>query len=385
MKRITLLGSTGSIGVTTLKVVKAHSERFSIVCLGAGKNIRLLVQQILSFKPKVVCVQDRQSAQDLMEALPAQDKPRVLWGTDGFVEISTLEETDTVVSAMTGAAGLVPTYEAIKASKEIALANKETMVMAGRLIMKEARRRGVSVIPIDSEHSAVLQCLQGHNKKDVLRIILTASGGPFHQLDTDNLSQVTPSDALDHPNWEMGPKVTIDSATLMNKGLEVIEAQWLFDIPLERIKILIHPQSIVHSMVEYRDGSVIAQMGIPDMTIPISYALSYPHHLENSLPPLDLTKVGPLTFQEPDFKKFKCLSLALEAAKIGGSMPTVLNASNEVAVEAFLKRKISFLDIPRIISNTMSSHHMEGVDTIEGILEVDAWARKKASTLVKQA
>jgi len=385
MKRITLLGSTGSIGVTTLKVVKAHSERFSIVCLGAGKNIRLLVQQILSFKPKVVCVQDRQSAQDLMEALPAQGKPRVLWGTDGFVEISTLEETDTVVSAMTGAAGLVPTYEAIKASKEIALANKETMVMAGRLIMKEARRRGVSVIPIDSEHSAVLQCLQGHNKKDVLRIILTASGGPFHQLDTDNLSQVTPSDALDHPNWEMGPKVTIDSATLMNKGLEVIEAQWLFDIPLERIKILIHPQSIVHSMVEYRDGSVIAQMGIPDMTIPISYALSYPHHLENSLPPLDLTKVGPLTFQEPDFKKFKCLSLALEAAKIGGSMPTVLNASNEVAVEAFLKRKISFLDIPRIISNTMSSHHMEGVDTIEGILEVDAWARKKASTLVKQA
>lgn len=385
MKRITLLGSTGSIGVTTLKVVRAHPERFSIVCLGAGKNIRLLVQQILSFKPKVVCVQDRQSAQDLMEALPAQDKPRVLWGTDGFVEISTLEETDTVVSAMTGAAGLVPTYEAIKASKEIALANKETMVMAGRLIMKEARRRGVSVIPIDSEHSAVLQCLQGHNKKDVLRIILTASGGPFHQLDTDNLSQVTPSDALDHPNWEMGPKVTIDSATLMNKGLEVIEAQWLFDIPLERIKILIHPQSIVHSMVEYRDGSMIAQMGIPDMTIPISYALSYPHHLENHLPPLDLTKVGPLTFHEPDFEKFKCLSLALEAAKIGGSMPTVLNASNEVAVEAFLKRKISFLDIPRIISNTMSSHHMEGVDTIEGILEVDAWARKKASTLVKQA
>jgi len=385
MKRITLLGSTGSIGVTTLKVVKAHPERFSIVCLGAGKNIRLLVQQILSFKPKVVCVQDRQSAQDLMDALPAQDKPRVLWGTDGFVEISTLEETDTVVSAMTGAAGLVPTYEAIKASKEIALANKETMVMAGRLIMKEARRRGVSVIPIDSEHSAVLQCLQGHNKKDVLRIILTASGGPFHQLDTDNLSQVTPSDALDHPNWEMGPKVTIDSATLMNKGLEVIEAQWLFDIPLERIKILIHPQSIVHSMVEYRDGSMIAQMGIPDMTIPISYALSYPHHLENPLPPLDLTKVGPLTFHEPDFEKFKCLSLALEAAKIGGSMPTVLNASNEVAVEAFLKRKISFLDIPRIISNTMSSHHMEGVDTIEGILEVDAWARKKASTLVKQA
>ncbi len=385
MKRIAILGSTGSIGVTTLRVVESHPERFSVLSLGAGRNIQLLAEQIACFRPKAVCVQDRQSARGLTEALPAGDRPKVLWGTEGFVEIATMEEVDTVVSAMSGAAGLIPTYEAVRASKEVALANKEAMVMAGHIIMEEARKHGVSVIPIDSEHSAVLQCLQGHKRGHVARIILTASGGPFHQLDAQNLNQVTPSEALAHPNWEMGPKVTIDSATLMNKGLEVIEARWLFDMPIEKIKILIHPQSIVHSMVEYRDGSIIAQMGIPDMTIPISYALSYPDHIENPLPPLDLTKVGPLTFQNPDFEKFRCLALALEAAKKGGSMPPVLNASNEVAVEAFLKGKIRFLDIPRIIHETMASHHQKAADTIEAILEVDAWARKKASSLIKQA
>ncbi len=385
MKNITVLGSTGSIGVTTLKVIGAHPERYRVVALGAGKNINLLLEQIRAFKPQVVCLQDHESALELEHLLPPGQRPEVLWGTEGFVEIALMDEVDTVVSAMTGAAGLIPTYRAVLASKEVALANKETMVMAGALIIEEAKRSGTRVLPIDSEHSAILQCLQGHPREDVVKIILTASGGPFHSLAPEKLAHVTPSEALAHPNWEMGPKITVDSATLMNKGLEAIEARWFFDIPMERIKILIHPQSIVHSMVEYRDGSIIAQLGIPDMTIPISYALSYPNHLENRLPSLDLAKTAPLTFHEPDLDKFKCLSLALEAARRGDSMPAVLNAANEVAVEAFLNNKIGFLDIPKLIQKTMEAHTTWPVESIESVIRADDWARKKASEILKQA
>jgi len=294
------------------------------------------------------------------------------------VRLATLEGVDTVVSAMTGAAGLVPTYEAIKAGKNIGLANKETMVMAGPLVMAEARKRGVTILPIDSEHSAILQSLQGHLREDLKRVILTASGGPFRDLSVEEMRHVTAAQALKHPNWHMGPKITIDSATMMNKGLEVIEAKWLFDLEIDQIDILIHPQSIVHSMVEYRDGSFIGQMGIPDMTIPISYALSYPRHLGNGLPPLDLEMIGDLSFRKPDMKRFRCLELALRAATTGGSMPAVLNGANEIAVDAFLEGTIGFLEIPDLIEKTMDAHTHSSVETIEAVMSADKWARDTA-------
>jgi 1-deoxy-D-xylulose-5-phosphate reductoisomerase len=285
---------------------------------------------------------------------------------------------DTVISAMTGAAGLLPTYESIKARKQIALANKETMVMAGPLIMAEAKKQGVSILPIDSEHSAILQSLVGHPRKDLRHVTLTASGGPFRQWPLEEMSRVTPTQAVKHPNWNMGPKISIDSADMMNKGLEVIEAKWLFNLAMDQISILIHPESIVHSMVEYRDGSIIAQLGTPDMMIPISYALSFPRHLGNGLLPLELDRVGKLTFEKPDMKRFRCLALALEAAEIGGSMPAVLNGSNEIAVESFLGRKIGFLDIPLLIEKTMAAHQPFPIDSIETVMEIDSWARDTA-------
>ena len=288
-----------------------------------------------------------------------------------------------MVSAMTGAAGLIPTYEAIRAGKDIALANKETMVMAGPLVMAEAEKRGVSILPVDSEHSAILQSMRGHRRKDLKRVILTASGGPFRGLTLDEMRQVTAEQALRHPNWSMGPRITIDSATMMNKGLEVIEARWLFNLEMDQIDILIHPQSILHSMVEYMDGSIIAQMGVPDMTIPISYALSYPRHVKNSLSPLDLEEVGALTFERPDLDRFRCLALALEAAKEGGSMPAVLNGANEVAVGAFLEGRIGFLEIPELIERTMEAHERRAVDTVEAVMEADRWARATAGGLAE--
>ena len=288
-----------------------------------------------------------------------------------------MTEVDIVVSAITGAAGLMPTYEGIRAGKEIALANKETMVMAGPLVLDEAKKQGVSILPIDSEHSAILQSLQGHSKEDVKRIILTASGGPFRNLPHEEMAAVTAAQALKHPNWEMGPKITIDSATMMNKGLEVIEAKWLFDVDIDQIDVLIHPQSIVHSMVEYRDGSIINQMGIPDMMIPIAYALAYPRHIKTGLPSLDLVKAGPLSFERPDLERFKCLALALRAASLGGSMPTVLNGANEIAVDAFLNQKIGFLDIPEVIEKTMDAHEVQPIDRIASVMDADAWAREK--------
>ncbi|MCF8144074.1 MAG: 1-deoxy-D-xylulose-5-phosphate reductoisomerase [Deltaproteobacteria bacterium] len=376
MKNIALLGATGSIGVCALEVARAHPEEYKIVALSAGRNGDLLLDQIEIFRPVAVSVLNESVAVEVRSRLPGDNAPEVFVGVEGFVRLATLEGVDTVVSAMTGAAGLVPTYAAIKAGKDIALANKETMVMAGPLVMAEARKQGVTVLPIDSEHSAILQSLQGHPREDLKRVILTASGGPFRDLSLDEMRHVTAAQALKHPNWEMGPKITIDSATLMNKGLEVIEARWLFDLRMDQIDILIHPQSIVHSMVEYRDGSLIGQMGIPDMTIPISYALSYPRHLSNGLPPLNLETIRDLSFRKPDMTRFRCLALALKAATTGGSMPAVLNGANEIAVDAFLKGTIGFLDIPDVIEKTMNAHTHSPVETIEAVLSADRWARE---------
>ena len=377
MKNLSILGSTGSIGVNALKVARAHPEKYRVIALSAGRNIDLLLDQIETFKPKAVAVLNESLAVDLKKKLTGRFLPEILFGPEGFKHLVTMDSVDTIISAITGAAGLMPTYEGIKAGKNIALANKETMVMAGPLIMREAEKQGVSISPIDSEHSAILQSLQGHKREDLNRIILTASGGPFRNLSLEKMAHVNAAQALKHPNWEMGPKITIDSATMMNKGLEVIEAKWLFDLEMEQIDVLIHPQSIVHSMVEYKDGSIISQMGVPDMMIPIAYALSYPRHIKTGLPPLELEKVGPLSFEKPDLKRFKCLALALKAAAAGGSMPAVLNGANEIAVDAFLKEKIGFLDISKLIEQTMAAHTTHSIDRIESVMDADRWAREK--------
>ena len=378
MKNITILGSTGSIGVSALKLISSNPEKYKVLGLSAGTNKDLLLRQIEAFRPAAVAVLEESLASEVKSRLPAGNAPEVFFGVEGFVRLATLKSVDTVISAMTGAAGLIPTYEAIKSGKDIALANKETMVMAGPLVMAEAKKRSVSILPIDSEHSAILQSLKGHMKEDLKRAILTASGGPFRDLSLDEMREVTAAQALRHPNWSMGPKITIDSATMMNKGLEVIEAKWLFDLEMDQIDILIHPQSILHSMVEYKDGSIIGQMGIPDMTVPIAYALSYPRHMSNGLIPLDLEKVGTLSFEKPDMKRFKCLDLALKAATKGGSMPAVLNGANEIAVDAFLKGTIGFLDIPDLIEKTMGAHTHSPVETIEAVIAADRWARETA-------
>ena len=377
MKNIIILGSTGSIGVSALKVIKQHPEKYRVAALSAARNIGLLLRQIKEFKPVAVSVLDESLAERLKTKLGKGPAPDIFFGKNGYKQIATLAGTDTVISAMTGAAGLIPTFDAIRSGKNIALANKETMVMAGGLVMDEAKKRGVSILPVDSEHSAILQSLQGHPREDLKRIILTASGGPFRNLSLDEMRKMTAAQALNHPNWDMGPKITIDSATLMNKGLEVIEAKWLFDLPIEKIGVLVHPQSIIHSMAEYIDGSIIAQLGVPDMTIPISYALSYPRHLRNHLSALDLLTAGDLQFQKPDMSRFRCLALALEAAKTGGTMPAVLNGSNEIAVDAFLKGQIGFLDIPALIEKTMRTHNVSPVDNIAAVVEADGWARRE--------
>ena len=383
-KNITLLGSTGSIGLSTLRVIRLHRDKYRIVCLGAGRNVEVLLKQIAEWRPKKVAVQDEHTAEILAQSLSADQPVEILHGTGGYVEIATMAEIHTVVSAMSGAAGLIPTYEAVKAGKQVALANKETMVMAGQLIMAEAAARNAAVLPVDSEHSAILQCLRGHSREDVKRVILTASGGPFLYFSQKELTRVSAEQALKHPNWQMGPKITIDSATLMNKGLEAIEAKWFFNLAMEKIGIVIHPQSIVHSMVEYNDGSIIAQMGVPDMTIPISYALAYPRHLETDAQALNIWELGSLTFEPVDTDRFPCLALALRAARLGGTMPAVLNAANEVAVEAFLGKKIGFTDIPRLIEKTMELHNPVNIETIGTVLKADSWARKKAREFLAQ-
>ncbi len=383
MKKIAILGSTGSIGVNALKVIQANPEKYEVTALAAGRNIDLLLKQIEDFRPVAVSILDENLGSELKNRLGGNKGPEVFYGNDGVVRLATLDQIDTVISAMTGAAGLLPTYEAIKSGKDIALANKETMVMAGHLIMTAVKKNGVSLVPIDSEHSAVLQSLQGHTKEDLRRVILTASGGPFRDVPMEQMTTITPAQALNHPNWHMGPKISIDSATMMNKGLETIEAKWLFDLEMAQIGILIHPQSVVHSMVEYNDGSIIAQLGIPDMMIPISYALSFPHHLKNDFSTLRLEEIGVLNFEKPDMKKFPCLELAFRAAEIGASMPAVLNAANEIAVESFLDGKIAFLDIPALIDKSMEAHKPHPVETIEMVMEADRWARKTARGLLK--
>ncbi len=382
MKKISVLGSTGSIGTNVLKIVERFADRFTIVGLAAGKNVDLLAEQIIRFRPIMVSVAQQELIPKLRSLLPPSHKVEILNGIEGCTAVATLEEADLIVCAIEGSQGLIPTYSAIRAGKDIALASKEVLVVAGELIMKELRKNKRLVLPIDSEHSAIFQAICGHEKEDIKKIILTASGGPFFHHPLDTLKNVTPKQALRHPNWKMGRKVSIDSASLMNKGLEAIEAHWLFDIPIERIEIVIHPESIIHSMVEYVDGSTIAQLSTPDMKIPIAYALSYPQRLEVKVPPLNFVKTGRLTFLKPDHKKFPCIGLAYKAMNEGGTMPTVLNAANEVAVDCFLKKKIRFTEIPYVIKKTMNNHRAVPVRDIGEIQDAAHWARLKAEALV---
>ncbi|MBI5556573.1 MAG: 1-deoxy-D-xylulose-5-phosphate reductoisomerase [Deltaproteobacteria bacterium] len=382
-KNISLLGSTGSIGRNVLKVVRQFPGRFRIVGLAAGRNITLLRDQIEAFNPLVVSVATEQLARELTRILPAGWGEKIHCGREGNERVATITQADTVVSSIVGAAGLLPTLAAIRAGKNIALANKETLVMAGDLVMAEAKHHNVRILPVDSEHSAIFQALAAGRRQDVHSIILTASGGPFREKSERSLWDVTPEEALNHPNWEMGKKISIDSATLMNKGLEVIEAKWLFDIDVERIEVLVHPQSIVHSLVEYVDGSVIAQMGIPDMRIPIAYALSWPERLRTGLSRLNLSQCTDLHFFPPDFKKFPALKLAYQACKQGGTMPAILNAANEVAVAAFLERKIRFPEISLVVAETMNRLTRKDVIDIETVLEADLAARMQAESVIE--
>ncbi len=381
MKRLAVLGSTGSIGVSTLEIAAAHPDRFQIVALTAGRNLELLAVQVKHFRPVVVAVRTEADALELRRIF-GETSLEILYGTDGLIACATAGDVDMVVSAIVGAAGLEPTLAAIQAGKDIALANKETLVAAGPLVMAAVRDHGVALFPVDSEHSAIFQSLEGHRMHDVRRLILTASGGPFRTASLSELTQVTPEDALVHPNWSMGRKITIDSATMMNKGLEVIEARWLFDLPAEQIDVHIHPESIVHSMVEYVDGAVIAQLGLPDMKTPIAYALSYPERLPLDLPPLDLCQLGQLHFHEPDLQRFRCLDLAYQALRTGGTAPAVMNAANEIAVDAFLERQLSFLAIANLIEEVLSRHEVRPLTDLEQVLAADAWSRDMARQLV---
>ena len=381
VKRISILGSTGSIGTSTLEVVSLFPDRFKVVGLTAGENIDKIESQIRRFKPSIVSLASEKAAKELRERCMNLNV-EVLSGMEGLIRISTISEADIIVSAIAGSAGLIPTFAAVKAGKTIALANKETMVMAGEIITQEANERGVELLPIDSEHSAIFQVMRGEKWEEVHKIILTASGGPFLKTSSEEKRKATVKDALRHPNWNMGTKITIDSATLMNKGLEVIEARWLFDVSINQIEVLIHPQSIIHSMVEFRDGSIMAQMGVPDMRIPIAYALSNTERLDLIMPRLDLAKIGMLTFEKPDLKRFPCLSYAYDAVREGGTMPAVLNSSNEVAVRAFLQKRIGFLDIEVVVRETIERHKGSHTKTIEDVLMADNWAREEAERVV---
>ena len=382
-KRLAILGSTGSIGVNTLNIVQQHPERFAVVGLAAGSNMDLLEQQMRRFHPLYVSIFDLQRAKELRERT-SDLSIEIFDGSNGASTIASLPEVDLVLSAIVGGAGLAPTLSAIRAGKDVAIANKEPLVMAGEVVMREAKDR-VQILPVDSEHNAIFQALVGHRRTDLRRLILTASGGPFRTLPTEKFRDITVHDALQHPNWRMGRKITVDSATLMNKGLEVIEARWLFGVSTEQVHVVIHPQSIVHSLVEFVDGSVIAQLGIPDMRTPISYALNYPERLPNTLPQLDLAQVGSLTFESPDLKRFPCLRLGFEAIKLSGTMPAVLNAANETTVEAFLNEKIHFMDIPVVIEETLQRHNIRALadGDVEVILDADRWAREMAASLIR--
>ena len=372
MKKIAILGSTGSIGTQTLDVVRAHSDELEVVALAAGSNKERLKEQIREFHPELVSLSDERKAQELKEEL-AGEAVEVVCGMDGLIEVAGIDSADVVVTAVVGMMGILPTMEAIRKGKDIALANKETLVTAGHLIIPMAREYGVSILPVDSEHSAIFQCLQGEPKKALDKILLTASGGPFRGKSAEFLETVTLEDALNHPNWSMGPKITIDSSTMVNKGLEVMEAKWLFGVDYSQIEVVIQPQSIIHSMVQYIDGAVIAQLGTPDMRVPIEYALFYPER--RSLPGdrLDFSKLSQITFEKPDYKVFRGLSLAIEAGKTGGTMPTVFNAANERAVAKFLKGEIKYTDIVRSIEKCMDAHKVPAHPDLEEILATEQW------------
>lgn len=379
MRKISILGSTGSIGTQTLEVVE-NLENIQVAAITGNHNIDLLEKQARTFHPALVAVMDAKKAESLKGRLADTDI-RIVSGMEGLIEAATWEEADTVVTSVVGNVGLKPTFAAIRAGKNIALANKETLVSAGGLVMDLAKRHGVKIYPVDSEHSAIFQSLQGNEGNPIRRILLTASGGPFRGKKREELVGVTAADALTHPNWSMGKKITVDSATLLNKGLEVMEAKWLFDVAVDQIEVLIHPQSIVHSAVEYEDGAIIAQMGEPDMRIPIQYALTYPKRMKNPFPRIDFAKRSQLTFEKPDLDTFRCLSLAYHALKTGGTLPAVLNGANEVAVARFLQGGISFLEIPALIERTMDAYTVKYDYSLEDLLEADAWAKAYAAKI----
>jgi 1-deoxy-D-xylulose-5-phosphate reductoisomerase len=384
MKNLAILGSTGSIGRSALAVVDAHPSRLRLVGLAAGDNAHLLAEQCRHYRPVVAAMATADGVDRLKRACSDALPARIEGGPNGLIAVATHPEVDIVLCASSGTAALEAVLAAIEAGKTIALANKEVLVMAGELVMAAAQRRGVAILPVDSEHNAIHQCLHGRRHSEIRRVILTASGGPFRTLTPDELEHVTPEAALRHPTWQMGRKITIDSATLMNKGLEVIEAHWLFDVQADQIDVVIHPQSIVHSMVELHDGSVIAQLGVTDMKLPIQYACSYPDRWEAALPSLDLTRAPRLEFHPPDTARFPCLNLAYRALRAGGTLPVVLNAANEIAVETFLDGRLAFTDIPRLIEMTMNAHDLERVTTLSVVREVDGWARNQARELARE-
>ncbi len=381
MKTIALLGSTGSIGVSTLALVREFPERFTVSGMVAGRNLKRLAKQIKEFAPKCVAIQ-REEDVPRLRRLIGKGKVEILFGESGAATVATAPEVDVVLAAIVGGAGLMPSLRGVLAGKEIALANKEALVMAGEIFVDAAKKRGVRLLPVDSEHSAIFQCLQGNQRSDVDKIILTASGGPFLRTPLNKLAKVSVAQALKHPNWKMGQKITIDSATMMNKGLEVIEARWEFNLAPSAIDVVIHPQSVIHSMVRYQDGAIMAQLGIPDMRIPIAYALAFPNRLKGSWRPLDLTAHGELNFLSVEKNRFPALSLAYDALREGGTMPTVLNGANEIAVEAFLSGRIGFREIHRIIIKTMARHANRTAREIGEILEIDRWSRQEASSLI---
>lgn len=376
MKNLVLLGSTGSIGTQTLEVVDTYPQKLRMVALAAGSNVRKMEEQVRKYRPAYAVLYNEAAAKDLKERL-ADFPVTVLCGMDGLIQVATLEEADTVLTAVVGMIGIRPTIEAIRAGKQLALANKETLVTAGHLIMPLAKSMGVSILPVDSEHSAIFQALNGEPRKRLKKILLTASGGPFRGMRKEELENKTAAEALKHPNWSMGQKVTIDSATMVNKGLEVMEAGWLFDAAFDQIQVVVHPQSIIHSMVEYVDGAVMAQLGLPDMKLPIQYALFYPDRLPMQTEGIDFFRLGKITFEEPDMETFTGLKLAYEAFRIGGSMPTVFNAANEAAVRLFLQGKIRFLQIAELIGEAMSGHKTIVNPNLDQILETEAWCRER--------
>jgi len=379
MKTLSILGSTGSIGTQTLDIVKNNPDEFKLIGLTTNKNIELLKKQIIEFKPEAVGVMDNEKADLLKKDIDIS----VYSGIDGIIKIAILNEVDTVVNSLVGSIGVKPTIEAIKNKKNIALANKETLVTAGSIVMEEVRKNDVNLMPIDSEHSAIFQCINGEQIKDINKITITASGGPFKDYLKEQLENVTVQDALKHPTWNMGNKITIDSATLMNKGFEVIETHWLYGIDYEKIKVVIHPQSIIHSMVEFKDGSTLAQLSLPDMKLPIQYALSYPKRLSLNIKKLNLTEIKNLSFEKPNFELFPCLKYAYDAGNIGGTIPSVLNATNEIAVNSFLNNQIKFNEIPIIIKKLINSHNVIKNPNLNQILETDKKTRERTKEMIE--